>query len=323
MEHPRPRIYCSRCLEHDSCRFDGAMIKSPIVSDLKRHCEIEHDCPESGIGLGVPRRPVRVVETDGRMTLVQPALGLDHTKAMEGYISDLLSRTGEVDGFILKSKSPTCGMGDVKIYPGPEKVPVLRMGDGFLGLEIRNRSSHLAVEDEARLQDVGIRDHFLTKLYALARLREARMSGNANDLIAFHSRHKLLLMSYNQSQLRVLGRIVATQKEKGITAAFSAYAEGLSQALAKGPKHTNIINTMMHAFGYVSEGISPDERAHFLDMIALYREDRIPFSACRELLRSLANRFDVEYLKDQYFFEPYPVSLVVGYEPHRGRDLWK
>jgi uncharacterized protein YbgA (DUF1722 family)/uncharacterized protein YbbK (DUF523 family) len=299
------------------------MIRSAIVSDLKRLCEIAHDCPEAGIGLGVPRRPVRVVFAEGRMSLIQPALSLDYTAAMEHYTAELLARIADVDGIILKSKSPTCGMGDVKIYPGPEKVPVLRMGDGFLGGEVRRMFSHLAVEDEARLQDVGIRDHFLTKLYALARLREARVSGNANDLIAFHSRHKLLLMSYNQSQLRVLGRIVATQKDTGIGAAFSAYAEGLSKALAKGPKHTNIINTMMHAFGYVSEGISPDERAHFLDMIALYREDRIPFSACRELLRSLANRFDVEYLKDQYFFEPYPVSLVVGYEPHRGRDLWK
>jgi uncharacterized protein YbgA (DUF1722 family)/uncharacterized protein YbbK (DUF523 family) len=299
------------------------MIRSEVVRAMMRHCDIVHDCPEVGIGLGVPRRPVRVVENDGRMALVQPALSADRTEAMEAYVSDLLGRIGAVDGFILKSRSPTCGMGDVKVYPGMEKVPVLRMGDGFLGREVRSRFGHLAVEDESRLLDSSIREHFLTKLFSLARLREARASGRGSDLIAFHASHKMLLMSYNQTALRSLGRIVARQKEMGAQAAFDSYAEGFSKALSKGPKHTNIINTLMHAFGYVSAGISADERSHFMDMLALYREDRVPLSACREVLRSLVIRFDVGYLKDQYLFEPFPIHLATGYDPKRERELWR
>jgi len=323
LNHPRPIVYCSRCLEFDHCRFDGAMIKCDMVRDLKEVCDIVHDCPEKGIGLGVPRRPVRIVEMDGIRHLVQPATGLDCTSSMERYISELLDRIGGVDGIILKAKSPTCGMGDVKIYPGPEKVPVKYMGDGFLGGEVLKRFSHLALEDEGRLQDARIRDHFLTKLYCIARFREAEKGGKARDLIDFHTRHKLLLMSQSQSEMRSMGRMVTSQKETGVEEAFREYRKHLSSAFKKGQRYTAIINTLMHGFGYVSENMSREEKGHFLDMLELYREDRIPLVAVRETLKALVIRFDVEYLKDQYFFEPYPVELLRGYEPNRGRDLWK
>ena len=192
-----------------------------------------------------------------------------------------------------------------------------------MGGEVRRRFSGLAVEDEGRLQDARVRDHFLTKLYSLTRFREARGHGEARDLIDFHTRHKLLLMSQSQSELREMGRVVSSQKQTGVEEAFIQYGKHLSDAFRKGQRYTSVINALMHGFGYVSGELSKDEKGHFLDMLELYREDRVPLSAVRETLKGLIIRFDVAYLKEQYFFEPYPVGLVRGYEPNRGRDLWK
>jgi uncharacterized protein YbgA (DUF1722 family) len=120
-----------------------------------------------------------------------------------------------------------------------------------------------------------------------------------------------------------MGRVVSGQKELGTAEAFSEYKRHLHAALRKGQRYTAIINTLMHGFGYVSEGMSRDEKGYFLDMLELYREDRIPLAAVRETLRGLVVRFDVKYLKDQYFFEPYPRELVIGFEPNRKRELWR
>ena len=51
------------------------MIKSSIVESLKKYAEIHPVCPEVGIGLGVPRDPIRVVDADNGLELFQPATG--------------------------------------------------------------------------------------------------------------------------------------------------------------------------------------------------------------------------------------------------------
>ena len=323
MLRPRPRLYCSRCLEFDNTRFDGAMVRSDVVRALIGFADIVHDCPEVGIGLGVPRRSVRIVSEGRTRRLVQPDSGLDLTESMEAYVTGLLERIGEVAGLILKSRSPTCGMGDVKIYPGPGKVASAGYGDGFLGAAVKERFGLLAVEDEARLLDPSIRDHFLSKLFTLARFREARASGRSNDLVEFQTRHKLLLMAYSQKELKEMGRAVASQKGIGMQDAWKRYALHLSKALGKGPRHTSHRNVLLHSFGYVSDKISREERVFFLDLLDMYEDDRTPLVTLKEVLRAYIIRFDVDYLKGQYYFEPYPMELAPGHDPKRGRLLWK
>ncbi|MGA1820451.1 MAG: YbgA family protein, partial [Thermoplasmatota archaeon] len=245
------------------------------------------------------------------------------TEEMEKWVSNRLDRLEEIHGFILKAKSPSCGMGDVKVYGPTGRGLISGKEDGFFGREVRRRYPNLAVEDEARLSDNTILDHFLTKLFTIARFHEYRRKGEARDLIEFHSRHKFLLMAYSQKELREMGGIVATQKEKGTGKAWDLYSIHLLRALAKGAKYTSHINVLTHCFGFVSERLERAERGFFLDLVEAYRDDRVPLSTCKEVIRAMILRFDVEYLKDQFYFRPYPVELAPGYDPKRNRELWR
>ena len=322
-EYIKPRVYISRCLGYDHCRFDGAIIKSDPVERLKGAVETVHDCPEMGVGLGVPRRPINIKMSEDGHRLVQPATERDITREMEDWVSRRLDTLEEVHGFIVKAKSPSCGIGDVKVYGPTGRGLITGKADGFFGREVRRRFSSLAIEDEARLSDPSILDHFLTKLFTNARFSQSRKRGAASDLIEFHSRHKFLLMAYYQKELREMGKIVASQKEKGIEKAWDLYSLHLSSAMSKGPRFTSHINVLSHCFGYVSDRLGTDEKGFFLDLLQAYRDDRIPLSSCKEVLRSLIIRFDVEYLKEQVYFRPYPVELAPGYEPKRNRELWR
>jgi uncharacterized protein YbgA (DUF1722 family)/uncharacterized protein YbbK (DUF523 family) len=317
----KPRIVVSSCIEFDHCRYNGLMISSEVVEKLKDFVEFVPVCPEVEIGLGVPRDPIRIVRADEKLSLVQPATGRALTNAMERFAARFLDALPAVDGFILKGRSPSCGLKDVKIYPAADKPSAVAKGMGLFGRAVTERFPLLPVEDEGRLSNFRIREHFLTRIFTLWRFRKLKSSPRMRDIVLFQAENKLLLMSYNQKELREMGRIVANPHRCPIEVLFSGYEEHLLKALAKPARYTSDINVLMHALGYFSERLTSEEKAFFLDSLEQYRDGKIPLSACLGVLRSWIVRFDEPYLEAQSYFEPYPAGLVEITDSGKGRKL--
>ncbi|MGB9777762.1 MAG: YbgA family protein, partial [Anaerolineae bacterium] len=266
----QPRLVVSKCLGFDHCRYDGSIIPNPVVDSLRPWAEFIPVCPEVELGLGAPRPPVRLVRVGGEVRLLQPATGRDLTDSMRAFAASFLDALPPVDGFILKNRSPSCGLKDAKVYAAPEKAPALGAGPGMFGGAVRQRFPDLPAEDEGRLTNRALREHFFTAVFALARLREAIETGQMGALVDFHTRHKFLLMAYNQTRLRELGRIVANLGRKPVREVMEEYAAGFRAALARPPRRPAVVNVLMHALGYVSDGLSPAEKGYFLDLLTAY-----------------------------------------------------
>ncbi len=318
----KPVVVCSRCMGFEHCRYNGQILTDSIVEALKPFVEFITPCPEKDIGLGVPRHPVRVVQTDGENSLIQLVTGDDATGRMLDHNRGFFEKLKAVDGFILKSRSPSCGLFDVKYYPPGDRKPPLGRGSGFFGGEALSRFPGLALEDEARLGNEKILVHFLTKLFTLADFRAVAKSGSPGELVAFQGRHKLLLMAYSQEEMREMGRIVAHQAETGMGTALENYEEHLLRAFTAGATYRSHINVLEHAFGYVSGKLTKEERAFFLDNLEMYREDRTPLVTLLNLLESWILRFEVSYLKEQSYFRPYPPELRKKFDRYRSKDYW-
>jgi uncharacterized protein YbgA (DUF1722 family)/uncharacterized protein YbbK (DUF523 family) len=316
----KPRVVASRCLEFAACRWDGQMISDDLVRRLKGFVDFVPVCPEMEIGLGCPREPIRIVLAGGEHRLVQPATGRDVSQAMRGFAEALLGALGPADGFLLKSRSPSCGIKDVKVYGGPDDDAPRELGRGFFGGAVIERFPDAAVEDEGRLRNFTIREHFLTRLFTLADFRSVAAAGAMKDLVRFHAVNKGLLMAYHQAQMRVMGRLVANHEGRSAAEVFADYGRHLARALAHPPRFTSIINVLMHALGYVSEGLSSGEKAFFLDALEKYRAGKVPLSAATTLVRAWAVRFDVPALLEQTYLEPYPESLLEITDSGKGRD---
>lgn len=324
MPHPRPRVVISRCIEFDHCRYDGAMIPSELVLRLMPYVEFLPVCMEADMGLGVPRDPVRIVRLEGRDHLVQPASGRDVTELALGFAHEHLSRLQDVDGFLLKSRSPSCGIKDVRIYPSEgAKAAITSRASGMFAREVLRGFPHLPVEDEARLLDPSLADHFLIRIFTGARFRQAREGGGARDLMDFHTAHKLLFMGYAQEGMRRLGRIAASSDP--VKERFRSYEEGLHAALLRPPRRRSWNNVLMHAMGYFSERLQASEKEHFLQSLQWFAKGKVPLTAPLLLLRSWSLRYGEGYLEGQVLFEPYPVEFMgyLGQESLSGRDLWK
>ena len=316
---PKPVVVVSKCLGFEHCRYDGEMIDAPFVDKLKDHVLFRPVCPEVEIGLGVPRKPIRIVRVDDGNTLYQPATGKDLTIPMQNFLPAFLDSLTEVDGFLLKSRSPSCGVNDVKIYAGFEASSRASRGSGFFGGAILEKFAGLPVEDEGRMRNFTIREHFLTRIFTFARFREVKKSGSLKNLVNFHSIQKLLLLGCNQAQMRILGKIVANHENEDFATLVLRYEEHLKQALANPPRYTAMINVLEHAFGGFSKVLSKEEKAFFLESIEEYRDERIPLSALLKVLRAWSIRYHNDYLLGQTLLQPYPVQLIEITDSGKGR----
>lgn len=317
----KPVICVSKCLTFDPCRFNGQKISSDFVSLLKPHVSFLQVCPEVEIGLGIPRDPVRIVRKNDGNHLVQKNSLRDYTADMAKFSASYLDSLEDVDGFILKASSPSCGINITKIYPSMESSNVIDKGHGLFGGAVLEKFPNLVVEDEGRLRNFNIREHFLTGLYLNAKFRQLTDDKRIGNLVKFHSDYKYLFMSINQKRLRNLGRIVANHNNLSSGSVFSLYRMELTNLLQTMPKRTTRINALHHVMGYFSSVIGSKEKAFILESIENYRNKKVPFSVPLNLLRSCAIRSENAYIENQTFFEPYPVELMQVTDSGKGRSL--
>lgn len=304
----KPTIVVSKCLGFDSCRYDGQIIANDLVEKLKKHTNIIPVCPEVEIGLGVPRPSLRIVEKNEQLSLIQPKTKKILTDEMERFSHNFL-KDKEIEGFILKNRSPSCGIKDSKLYKENNPNPIGKTS-GFFTATAMDLFPNCIFEDEGRLTNYRIREHFLTSIFSLADFRKIKQAKRMAELVKFQSRYKYLFMSLNEQVMRKLGRIVANPEQISTENIFENFEKQLFKIFNKMAKYTSNINVLMHAFGYFSNVLNKQEKYFFLEVLEKYRNKKIPLSVPKNILKSWIIKYDEKYLAGQIFFNPYPEELI-------------
>jgi uncharacterized protein YbbK (DUF523 family) len=173
-EKERPRVGVSACLLGERVRYDGGHKRDRwITGTLGRLVEFVPVCPEVEFGLGTPRPPIRLEQRGpGRVRLVEAASGEDLTVRMERYAARRVGALAkaDLDGYILKANSPSCGPARVKVRTGRPGAP-RRSGRGLFAAALLRGLPDLPVEDEERLGDPRVREEFLERVLARHRAR--------------------------------------------------------------------------------------------------------------------------------------------------------
>ena len=92
MKYVRPNIVISKCLEFDSCRYDGQMINNNYIRLMKDHINFITVCPEVEIGMGIPRDTIHLVEKKGQSKLIQSKTNKDYAPQMFEFSDKYLSK---------------------------------------------------------------------------------------------------------------------------------------------------------------------------------------------------------------------------------------
>lgn len=171
------RIGISACLLGQEVRYDGGHKRDPFLLEIfGPHVEWVPVCPEVEVGMGTPREPVRLERDGARMRLVTVNTRVDYTDTMKAWSRTRIEKLSRMalDGYVLKSDSPSCGKDGVKVFAG---AAFARDGRGLFADALISAMPHLPVEDEARLRDPQVREHFLARVLAYHRSR----TGNSGD----------------------------------------------------------------------------------------------------------------------------------------------
>ncbi|MCL7746003.1 DUF1722 domain-containing protein [Halalkalibacter alkaliphilus] len=317
----KPKVVVSKCMEFAACRYNGDQINEPTVKKLADYVEFIPICPEMEIGLGTPREVVRLVSDGDENKLIQPKTNEDLTLQMTEFANEFLGDIGEVDGFLLKNRSPTCGITDAKVYSGIEKSPVIRNGSGIFATRIEYFFPLKPREDEGRLRNFVLREHFFTHLFTISEFRSVKQMKSKSELILFHAKNKYLFMAYDQVKVKQLGRIVANHDHLSIEQVIENYERALDELFINPAKPTSHMNVCQHVFGYFSKHLTKAEKDHFFQLLDQYQNQKIPLSSVLGILHSWCHRFENEYLLNQTYFEPYPIGLIAISDSGKGRAL--
>lgn len=153
------RIGVSACLLGQAVRYDGKSKLSPVVADiLCQQFDCVPICPEMAIGLGCPRPPVNLVHmATGIRAIGRDDPTIDITDRIIRYGTDSVFR--DLSGFVLKSRSPSCGLGSTPLLDldGNE----IRRVNGLFTDSILNNNPSIPVIEDGDLVDVSRLENFI------------------------------------------------------------------------------------------------------------------------------------------------------------------
>ena len=244
--------------------------------------------------------------------MIAPKTGHDFTDQMQQYAGTRVQQliNAELDGYVLKKSSPSCGMSRIKVY-GVEQ-PKHNRGVGLFAAELIKRMPNLPIEEEGRLNDPQLRESFVESIFCRNRWRQLHQIGaTRRRLVEFHTAHKMLIRSHNETAYRRLGHLVGNAGKVSDTALFQDYEIEFFRALRTRATIKKHCNVLQHALGYFKKLLSPFEKRELHQAVEDYRNELLPLIVPLTLIRFQAKKHDVEYLNYQIYLDPHPKELMI------------
>jgi uncharacterized protein YbgA (DUF1722 family)/uncharacterized protein YbbK (DUF523 family) len=316
---PRPSppltVGISECLLGTEVRYDGSGARSSLPHESLAGLFVYRGiCPEVGIGMGVPRAPIRLVRGrpghgDEIRVVGVADDGEDFTKALRGFGAAAADRLDDVAGYVFMKNSPSCGLYRVKVYTetgGRVSGAPDRSGRGIYADALARALPLLPMEDCGRLFDDVLRENFVMRAFAYAHFRSVASAGlSARRLIEFHSRYKYLLMAHSVPHYQAAGRLLSDLRGDLAGKAaryFAVLMEGLSRPASRGG-HANVL---AHLSGYVKRVLDGPSRQELATLIQGYRRGEQPLLAPIALLKHHLKRHGDAYVTYQTYLDPHP-----------------
>jgi len=305
------KLGISTCLLGENVRYDGGHKLDRFLSEtLGQYVEYVPVCPEVECGLPVPRESMHLEGDPDSPRLVTIRTKQDMTDRMIGWALKRVAEPEKEDlgGFIFKSDSPSSGMEGINVY-NEKGIPV-KKGVGIFARIFMEHFPLLPIEDEGRLHDSKLRDNFIERIFALKRWRGVlQRKESRRNIVDFHARHKLLILSHSPKFYQMMGKLVAKAKDLPLKELYQKCQTLLMESLYLKTSPKKNANVLQHMMGYFKEQLSSDEKQELLDVIDHYKKEYIPLILPITLIQHYVRKYDQPYLKGQVYLNPHPLEL--------------
>lgn len=305
-------IGVSSCLLGEKVRYDGGHKNNSYVGrTLGQYFDLQPFCPELDIGLGIPRKPIRLSRKGSDVIRCIPVDNPepDFTEPLLKCADNRRQWHSKLCGYILKKDSPSCGMERVKIW---DDVMPIREGVGIYAGQMMKNFPYLPVEEEGRLGDAVLRENFVQRVFVMRRWFQLLEDGlTLNALLNFHARHKLIAMSHHQEQYRSLGKLLAAARKDNVEEVAQEYLQSLMATLKIPATRGNHVNVLMHIQGYLKKPLDRDDKQELTETLEKYRLGQLPLIVPITLLNHFFRKHPDEYIANSWYMNPYPEELCL------------
>jgi len=142
------KIAISACLLGDACRYDGTDNRNVLLLEKLEGCELIPFCPEDD-AFGTPRPTMDLIRKEESIRALSNETGKDLSAPVEKYAEDFFDRHPDINLFIGKDRSPSCGVCSAKLY-NEKKVLISDREAGLMAKEALKRGIN-AVDAESYL----------------------------------------------------------------------------------------------------------------------------------------------------------------------------
>jgi len=307
----RVKLGISMCLLGENVRWNaGHKLDRYLTNTLGQFVEYVPVCPEVEAGFGVPRESFRLIGDPESPRLITFKSKEDHTDRMLTWAEKRVKELEKENlcGFIFKSDSPSSGMIRVKVYT--EKGMPEKKGVGMFARAFMDHFPLIPAEDDGRLHNPNIRENFIERIFALQRWRNTvAKKQSMGNLVDFHTRNKLLILSHSQKHSRLMGKLVADGKNMSMKELYNQYEALLMEALTLKTTVKKNYNVLQHLMGYFKRQLSTDEKQELLEIFDQYRNGYVPLIVPITLINHFVRKYDQPYLKMQTYLNPHPIEL--------------
>ncbi len=144
--------------------------------------------------------------------------------------------------------------------------------------------------------------HKEIKEFVLDRFQNVKKSNKIKELVEFQAMNKFLIMAHNQEELKVLGRIVASNKKVKLSEMLKEYEKNLNLCFQYEPTIKTHSNVIMHIFGFFSKEFCELEREEFFNLLKNYKNEEITVGDILAEIHPIVFRFNKTYLASQTYF---------------------
>ena len=312
MNRKQPALGVSSCLLGMNVRYDGNnKHHSFIASVLNKHFDLLPICPEVAIGMGVPRTPIQLRIIDGELHAVGAGNHVQNvTTALQAYGQQQATHARAFCGYIFKSRSPSCGVSDTKIFSDHG----VSTGQGIYAREIVHALPYLPVIDETQLDKAETKDNFLERVFSLARWQQS-VAGpiSVSRLNDFHVTHRLTLAAHSDEADEALAKTISVLHDPLSHDAIGNYLEQFHDFLKTPLTHKDHTKTLTKLQQRLSPIICSDEIEELNTEIRKYRENQENLTTSLQLIKQLAEKYNLYELSRQAYINPTPAEIALRY----------
>jgi len=148
------KVAISACLIGEPCKYNG---EDNLNSQLMAYAQ-KHDwllvpfCPEDD-AFGTPRPTMDLIEDRGSIEAICNMTGKNLTQPIESYAINFFTKHPDIDIFVGKSKSPSCGVCSARLYDRQKNL----ISNQSIGIMAREAQKHtIDLIDSSTFEKEGV-----------------------------------------------------------------------------------------------------------------------------------------------------------------------